>query len=95
MYQTSNRTALRGMNTVNVSFFNVPRQVKGNPPRLRLTLLPILRTSVCLEVQQESQSPQTLSAALSLGLRPSQHRQTQTPVFPQLGLYSVASVGGL
>lgn len=52
-------------------------------------------SDISLEVQQESQSPQTLSAALSLGLRPSQHGQTQTPVFPQLGLYSVASVGGL
>lgn len=83
------------MNTVNVLFLNVPRQIKRFLPTFED--IAFVSWSLASEVQclsEASQSPQTLSAALSLGLRQSQHGQTLAPVSPQQGLQRGLS-GGL
>lgn len=100
MYQTSNRRDLWEEWIQWTFYFSMCHdRLNGSSLRLRIPLSRhrLVSLSSASEVQclsEASQSPQTLSAALSLGLRQSQHGQTQAPVSPQQGLQQGLS-GGL
>lgn len=87
MYQTSNRRDLPEEWIQWMFYFSMCHdRFNVLPPCLRLMLSGqrFVSWSSASEAQcLTSQSPQTLSAALSLGLRQSQHGQTLAPVSPQ------------